>query len=281
MSDATPQQKSIITNGVRLNYFDWGTEGKPPMVCIHGHTGQAHMWDEFAAAMAPHYHVYAIDQRGHGQSQWASDGYSRDQFVADMGAFIDALGLSKVVIVGHSMGGWNAMLYAPDHPDRVERVVLVDIAPEPSEETRQQWLIRPPTPLDFDSFDDAVAWGRTNDLWATDARLRQDMADRLRQRDDGKWVWVADLALFNQTMPDQRDEAMIARYWRCLAAIACPVLLVRGRGSILISDDIVARMRQANPRLSAIDVADAGHVVPLDKPLEFIVAVGAFLGLPV
>src|SRR3990172_1484637 len=93
-------EKHVTVNGVRLRYLDWGTSGKVPMVCLHGHTGQAHIWDRFAQAMSPHYHVLAVDQRGHGQSQWAKSGYDRNRFVEDLASFMDALRLQRVVLVG-------------------------------------------------------------------------------------------------------------------------------------------------------------------------------------
>ena len=135
MTTVQAQEKFVTVNNVRLRYLDWGTEGKPPMICLHGHSGQAHIWDEFAEAMSPYYHVYAFDQRGHGGSQWAGDGYERDQFVEDLAALVDSFGFEKVTLVGLSMGGWNSILYTPDHQDKVEKVILVDIGPEPSEES--------------------------------------------------------------------------------------------------------------------------------------------------
>ena len=76
MTTVKAQEKFVTVNGVQLRYLDWGTAGKTPLVCLHGHTGQAHIWDEFAEATAPHYHVLAVDQRGHGGSQWADTGYA-------------------------------------------------------------------------------------------------------------------------------------------------------------------------------------------------------------
>jgi len=280
MTTLKAKERFATVNNLRLRYLDWGTEGKQPMLCLHGHTGQAHIWDEFAQAMSPYYHVYALDQRGHGGSQWAADGYDRERFVEDLTAFIDALALPKVVLVGLSMGGWNSLLYTPGHQERVERIILVDIAPEPSEASRQLWRDRPPTPLEFNNLDEAFSWARQGNPWATDARLRKDLADRMRQREDGKWVWKADPALFNVPLRDSQDPELIARYWRSLEVITCPILLVRGKGSPLVSDEIVERMKKANPGLSVVDVEDAGHVVPVDKPQEFIAATSAFLMVP-
>ena len=278
MTTVKAQERFVTVNSLKLRYLDWGSEGKPPMVCLHGHTGQAHIWDEFAEAMSPYYHVYALDQRGHGGSQWASDGYDRDRFVEDLAAFLDTLFLGQVTLVGLSMGGWNSLLYAPDHQERVERIILVDIGPEPSEESRQRSRNRPPTPTEFESLEEAAAWVRENNPWVTDARLRRDLEDRLRQQESGRWTWKADPALYSTPLRDMEDSDTIARYWRSLEAIRCPVLEVRGEESPTVSDETLERMTRANPLFSYVDVEGAGHVVTVDKPQEFIAATRTFLG---
>ena len=130
-----PISKYINVNGIRLRYLDWGTNGLPPLVCLHDRTGQAHAWDEFASAMRCSFHVYAVDLRGHGESDYALDGYSQERFVEDLAKFVDALELERCSLAGLSMGGWHSMLYTAAYPGRVERLVLVDIGPEPSKES--------------------------------------------------------------------------------------------------------------------------------------------------
>ena len=280
MTTVKAQEKHVTVNGVRLRYLDWGTAGKTPLVCLHGHTGQAHIWDEFAEAMAPHYHVLAVDQRGHGESQWGSTGYARDRFVEDLAAFVDALGLSKFVLVGLSMGGWHSLLYTPDHQERVERIIIVDIAPEASPERRQQMATRPPTPMEFPSLEAAIQWMRQGNPWATDAGLRKDAEAKMRQREDGLWTWKADPSLFNVQLPDMTDPALIARYWNGIDTITCPILEVRGAKSGLVSDETVERMKQRGKQVTSVDIAGSGHVVTVDKPHQFIAAARAFLGVP-
>lgn len=274
-----PTSKFITINGVKLRYLDWGTEGLPPMVCLHGHTGQARIWDEFAEAMRGSYHVYAVDQRGHGESAHAADGYARDRFVEDLAAFADALGLERFTLSGLSMGGWHSMLYTADNPERVERIVMVDIGPEPSEAARASAGDRPPTPMEFDSLQDAIAWMRSGNPWASDERLAKDARDKMRQADGGKWTWKADPALFNVPLPDMSDKTLIGRYWSALETIPCQILEVRGADSPLVSDAVLDRMKAAANDLRSVDVADAGHVVTVDKPAEFIEATRGFLGV--
>ena len=279
MTTVKAQEKHLTVNDVRLRYLDWGTAGKTPLVCLHGHTGQAHIWDEFAEAMAPHYHVLTVDQRGHGESQWANTGYARDRFVEDLAAFVDALGLSRFVLAGLSMGGWHSLLYTPDHQERVERIIIVDIAPEPSAEWREQLGSRPPTPLEFPSLDAAVSWMRESNPWATDARLRKDAEDKLRQNENGRWTWKADTALFNIQLPDMTDQSLISRYWNAVETITCPILEIRGTESGLVSDETLAKMKERSKQLTSIDIAGAGHVVTVDKPSEFIATSRPFLGV--
>ena len=280
MTTVKAQEKHVTVNGVRLRYLDWGTAGKTPMICLHGHTGQAHIWDEFAEEMSAHYHVLAVDQRGHGESQWADTGYARDRFVEDLAAFVDVLELPKFVLSGLSMGGWHSLLYTMDHPERVERIIIVDIAPEASPESRAAMANRPPTPMEFLSVEAAVNWMRERNPWATDARLRQDAEDMLRQREDEKWTWKADSVLFNTPLPDMTSADLIGRYWRAVETITCPILEVRGTGSNLVSDDVVRRMESVGKQFRSVYVAGAGHVVTVDKPREFIQVTRSFLGVP-
>lgn len=281
MTDVKAQEKFVTVNNLRLRYFDWGSKGMPPMVCLHGHTGQAHIWDEFAELMSSQYHVYALDQRGHGGSQWSSNGYDRDRFVEDLSDFLDTLSLGRVTLVGLSMGGWNSLLYTPSHPERVERIILVDIGPEPNEQSRQGRSNRLPTPMEFGNMEQAFAWARQTNPWVTDSRLRRDLADRMRQQDNGGWTWKADPVLYTTPLSDMEDPESIARYWRSLEAITCPILEVRGKESPTVSDETLERMARANPRFRHIDVEGAGHVVTVDKPQEFIAATSSFLGLMV
>ena len=274
-----PISKYVTVNGVRLRYLDWGTRGLPPMVCLHGHTGQARIWDEFAEVMRDSYHVYAIDQRGHGDSAHAMDGYARDRFVEDLAAFVDALELERFTLSGLSMGGWHSMLYTAEHPDRVERIVMVDIGPEPSEESIAASGNRPQTPMLFDTLEDAVAWTRSGNPWASDARLLKDAREKMKQVEDGSWTWKADSDLFNVPLPDMTDPDLKSRYWSALETIPCPILEVRGSESPLVSDAVLDRMKAAATDLTSVDVADAGHVVTVDKPHEFIAATREFLGV--
>ena len=281
MTAVTALEKHITVNGIQLRYLDWGTKGNLPMVCLHGHTGQAHIWDQFAEAMAPHYHVLAVDQRGHGESEWAETGYERDRFVEDLAEFVDTLGFQQFVLVGLSMGGWHSLLYTPNHQERVKRIVIVDIAPEPGPNYVKLRDSLPLTPIEFPSLSAVVDWMRKGNPWASDAALRKDAQDKMRESRDGSWRWKADPKLHSTRLRDLDDPEMIQRYWDSFTAITCPILEVRGTESILVSDPTIARMKREGHQFTSIDIEGAGHVVAVDKPLEFIESTRSFLDVPV
>src|SRR6202165_486949 len=109
-----------MINGLRLHYLDWPREGAPTMLLVHGFAGHALSWDVFGAAMSRHFNVIALDQRGHGDSEWA-DEYTTEHSVSDLAEFITALELERVVLVGHSMGARNSIVYLSRHLQRVEK----------------------------------------------------------------------------------------------------------------------------------------------------------------
>ena len=191
---------------------------------------------------------------------------------------MDSLGLSKFVLAGLSMGGWHSLLYTPDHQDRVERIIIVDIGPEPSAQWQERAASRPVTPLEFPSLEDAVSWMRQSNPWASDAGLRKDAENKMSRREDGSWIWKADASLFNVPLPDQSDPTLIARYWKAIDSITCPILEVRGAECGLVSDQTIEQMKQRGKQVTSVDIPDAGHVVTVDKPHEFIEATRSFLG---
>lgn len=132
---------------VELAYRTWGPAQAPPVVLLHALGKGASDWALVAAALAPSWRVYAPDLRGHGASDWPG-GYTIEQLTADLAAFLDALGLDRVTLGGHSLGGPPAYLYAARHPDRVARLVLED--PAPPWPRARRVVARPAGPLPFD-----------------------------------------------------------------------------------------------------------------------------------
>ncbi|MEV6210287.1 alpha/beta fold hydrolase [Kitasatospora sp. NPDC051914] len=138
---------SVAVRGIRLSYGVQGEPGGPPLVLLHALGESAADWDTVAPVLARHRRVYALDLRGHGRSSWPGT-YSLEEMRDDVLAFLDVLGLDRVDLVGHSMGGVVAYLLAQQQPQRVRRMVLED-APPPLPRVPST-PARPDGPLDFD-----------------------------------------------------------------------------------------------------------------------------------
>src|SRR2546425_6185399 len=128
------QDRTVILQGQRFHYTEWGEATAPALVLLHGVTGHARTWDDEAGALASHYRVLALDQRGHGDSDPAANGdYTVAAMAGDLAAFADTLELARLSIVGLSMGGRVAIAFGGQHRSRVDRLVVVDIGPDISE----------------------------------------------------------------------------------------------------------------------------------------------------
>jgi pimeloyl-ACP methyl ester carboxylesterase len=271
------EDRTVMLNGLRFHYRDWGNADAQALVCLHGFTGHARSWDTFAQAMRDGYHVLALDQRGHGETEWATD-YHPTRRVEDMEAFVEALGLNRFVLLGLSMGGRCAFNYAARHPERVERLVIVDIAPEA--DARGAGRINQGLSARdvFGDPEEAVAAARQANPRPPESELRSRVLNNLMQRPDGTWTFRYDVALRNaagaRVMPTREE---IDRDWASLANITSPTLLVRGAESDILSPEHAQRMVSSIPNCRLIEVQASGHSVPLDNPSGFIEAVRTFL----
>jgi esterase len=115
-----PAERDLVVDGLRLHYLDWGQSGRPEVLFLHGGCLTAHTWDLVCLALRPDFHCLALDQRGHGDSEWSPAlDYGADAHVGDISGLIDQLELSAPVLVGQSLGGLNAMTYAAQRPGRL------------------------------------------------------------------------------------------------------------------------------------------------------------------
>ena len=127
---AAPRERSItLSTGVTLRYVEQGARNGPVVVFLHGYTDSHHTWDLNLPIFPRNFHIYALDQRGHGDSSRPGCCYTQQDFAADVVAFLDAMGEEQAILVGHSMGSFISQQVALDYPDRVRALVLVGSAP--------------------------------------------------------------------------------------------------------------------------------------------------------
>ncbi len=119
-----------VLRGQRFHYTEWGDPSLPDVVLLHGGNQSCHSWDLVSLHLSDRFHVYALDQRGHGDSEWSRElDYSIDAMVDDAAAFIADRGLDRPVVFGHSMGGRVTISLALHHPGIARRLVIVDVGP--------------------------------------------------------------------------------------------------------------------------------------------------------
>ena len=183
----------LTINGLRLRYLEWGDAAAPPILLLHGFSSTAVAWRTVGEALAGRYHVVALDQRGHGSSDWDAQGrYSIEDFVADARALAEQLQLAPFVLVGHSMGGTIANTYAAMHPEDVSRMVIEDSAPRPADDPRPP--MQPMQAPVFAARDDVVASVRAANPHMALPAVEQRVDVYYVQRPDGTWGFRADVA---------------------------------------------------------------------------------------
>ncbi|MBK7126584.1 MAG: alpha/beta fold hydrolase [Dehalococcoidia bacterium] len=198
-----PIDQTAMLGGLRFHYREWPNPGAQALVLLHGFTGHARSWESFALAMQTKYHVYALDQRGHGDSAWAED-YSATAMVEDAQRLVTALGLKRFVLLGLSMGGRNAYQFAATYPEEVERLVIVDIGPAiaATGATRITSGVRANDV--FASVEEAVAAGRAGNPRADEAELQHRTRNNLMLQEDGTWTFRYDKGVAHEQPASSR-----------------------------------------------------------------------------
>jgi pimeloyl-ACP methyl ester carboxylesterase len=271
-------------HGNALHVLEWSTEGVP-MVLLHGHGNEAHLWDDFVPTVSEHYRVLAVDQRGHGDSGWDAEGrYDSNTMADDLEAILEHFEIDRFVLIGFSMGGRVSMAFAGRHPERLAGLVLVDIAPELDargiarigNEMSEQ---RAPV---FTSVEEYARMLSLNYPAGQPAAIQRMAKYGLRQREDGLFELKMDPNLRGERAdtPEAKDaeEAFIQHQWDALAKITCPTLVVRGAASDILSPDTAdKRVDEVLQNGTLAVIPQAAHSVATDNPEAFQQAVAKFV----
>jgi pimeloyl-ACP methyl ester carboxylesterase len=273
-------------DGLRLRADEFGDPDGPTVVLLHGGGQTRYAWGSTARVLAERgWHVYRVDLRGHGESDWPDDGdYGPEAFAGDVYEIVQALP-EPPVLVGASLGGIASMVAIGTHPDeQVARgLVLVDVAPKIEQDgaMRIGEFMSEHLEDGFASLDevaDAVAAYNPHRPRPTDL---SGLKKNVRQREDGRWVWHWD-PRFMQGKLGSRDETRASlvhegRLQDAARNIKVPTLLVRGRVSDLLSEEGAQDLLRLVPHAEYVDVDGAGHMVAGDKNDLFNDAIVTFL----
>lgn len=250
-----------------LAHRDLGGAGLPPLVLLHGLLGSSRNWQTAGADLATDYHVHALDLRNHGRSPHAPT-MTYEEMSADLLRWLDAQSLATITLVGHSMGGKVAMLTACRHPGRIERLIVVDIAPR-----------------DYFWPGHRASFAAMHELELRDLRSRAEAELRLEGRvpnwgqrkflttnlergPDGAWFWQINLPVLTAALSDLERNPLTPD-----DRFAGPVRFIAGGASPYLEAGDHAAIRRHFPAAEIVTLAGAGHNPHLEARREFVAAV--------
>ncbi|XRQ05656.1 alpha/beta fold hydrolase [Actinomadura welshii] len=275
----TPRDAHMTIGGRRFYVREWGPPDAPPAVLLHGIIGNSHEWDTVAARLSAGRRVIVPDQRGHGATDWADD-YRAGAFTDDLAALTDALSLDAFDLIGHSLGGIVATLYAARPGSRARTLAVLDIGPEtltdPGVAAAVREMVGGLASASFQSVDEAVAAWIEAAPRARPAETRRWAAHCLHHRPDGTLGFTFDAARLAQFI----DDGPNLRLWPALREIPVPALLVRGAESGMLTRECAGRTVSALPDGRLAEIENAGHDLGVENPHEVAAHLTRFLGIP-
>ncbi|MGZ8209528.1 MAG: alpha/beta fold hydrolase [Burkholderiales bacterium] len=274
LTPSRAESRFVQVGKLMLHYLDYGTEGLPPMLCIHGGAAHAHWYDFVAPGFTPDFHVRSLDLRGHGDSDWADPpDYAFADYASDVAAVAEKLDLRNFVLVGHSMGGMVSLVYAARHPGRVARLVIVDTTMHMSEATIARLReMGTRASSSYESHEELITRYRLLPAGTHSAApdvIRHVAHHSGRKIADGDWRHKFDRGLYS--IFERLDGIPL---W---SDVRIPAVLMKGERSKRVTDEIFAAIKARAPQVELAEVPDSDHHVTLDNPAGFVHAVRDFL----
>ncbi len=268
-------------DGLRLVADAAGPTDGPPVVLMHGGGQTRNAWGRALQVLGSQgWRAIALDARGHGESDWASDGdYGMDRMRDDLCTVVKTL-RAPPVLVGASMGGNTALVAEADAPGLARALVLVDVVPQLETEGVQRIIdFMTARPDGFASLEEAADAVAAYTPERPRPRDPQGLAKNLRRAPDGRWHWHWDprFMLIDAVQRNARIEAIKLRMAAAARRVRVPALLVRGTHSDVVSAGGAAALQALMPQLETADVAGAGHMVAGDRNDHFSAAMLGFL----
>ena len=277
-----PEDHEVELNGLRFHYVDWGNSHLPHVVLLHGGSLTAHTWDMSALLLRDSYHLVALDQRGHGDTDWTPnvEDDTGALMVEDTRAFLDHLGYEQFTLVGMSMGGINSFQHAAAHPERLDALVIVDVAPE----TMRAGIVEMEQ---FAQATETLAALRgfprpRHEVQPRPPRRPSALQPHARAARDGRGpgpgrTTAASARSWTRRRASGRPDERASLLWEAARAIVTPTLLVRGTESKILSAEHAREVTEAMQHAELVEIEGARHTVQGDKPGELAHELDAFL----
>lgn len=266
------REGSFVSDGARLVYSEWGPADGPAVLAVHGLTCNKHDFDYLAPALAQQgYRVIALDLPGRGGSDFLEDpmNYRHGAYVGNLVDLIEHLNLKNFDFIGTSLGGLIGMRMAgkPEFSDYFKTLILNDIGPEVPEEAIDFIKLVLSETYTFADFDELEKQMRENRglIWGpiTDEQWSHMAAHNYRKLSDDRLTYHYDPAI---RLRFETDPVGAIDLWERFSALTCPILLLRGGQSVLLTEDITRRMKDRQPHMAVVTYEDCGHVPSLMAP---------------
>jgi pimeloyl-ACP methyl ester carboxylesterase len=259
-TELLPSRRYEQLSKMRLSALHWSGRGAP-LLLLHGGALSAHTWDLLCMALGEDAECMALDLPGHGHSGWL-DSYSIDSGVSEVAEFVERVGWSTLHVAGMSLGGNIAFHFAATHPQRIRSLAIVDIGPKinlRASDNMRQFLS---SADQYSKFEDLVAAACAVSSRNDPDLLRYRYQSLVQVNRDGSWIWLQDRRPhdFEDTFGKLRGMPSLA------SRIHCPVLIVRGGRSLVITDEDAGQFASMFERGGVVIVPDAGHNVQEDNP---------------
>jgi esterase len=270
---AQPAQRDLFVrvNGLRLHVLETGEASAGRPAILHGIARHAHTFDHIARDFARSYRVLAVDMRGHGDSDWSSEGaYLVQDYVKDLEGLIDQLRLRKVTLLGNSTGGRVAQVYAGIHPERVDKLVVEDVGPERPQNIADAFARRVEQEKNgWASEDELVAQLVNQNRRTPEPLLRTYAHFGLKRREDGRLIWKRD--------PNLVKGFIETELWDSVRRITAPTLYVIGGGSRIVPPETREKLKNTLANVRIVVMPDLGHYPDEEDTAGFMKIVQEFL----
>ena len=273
MTLVQPSEGEVKVNGLRLHYFEWKGAGTRPLVLMHGLRDYAYYWQDCANRLLEEFHIFAPDQRGHGESEHAPGGYLVWALASDLARFVDEIGLGRFDLVGLSLGSRVSMAYARENSLRLKHLALVDMGPQMARVgavgLKKDMTSKTQSPPSSFSLEDARKFYAGQWPSLDEASIERLIQNSLVQGDDPSAPADARLRAggmysnrYDRRLADVTTKAAIPEIdflWDSLTHVRCPALVARVENSPILDDEIASPMVRALPDGRLYVFKDTGH----------------------
>ncbi len=253
---------------MKLNFKKIGNG--QPLIILHGLFGSADNWLTVARGLEKDYSLYLVDQRNHGDSG-QSEEWDYQVMAQDLTQFMEEQGLEKTHLLGHSMGGKTAMTLALNHPEKVDRLIVVDIAPR-YYRVHHQSILDGLNAIDLDKLQSRNQADDILSEYVEEKGTRQFLLKSLGRNGEGKFIWKINLPIITEKIENVSQPIVSDRIFDR------PALFVTGANSRYVQDKDKADIEKLFPNSNIIKIKNAGHWIHAEQPEAVIKTVQAFLG---